>query len=248
MKDLLPELIGIQIGDQFYTKEYLLKQMQKPKTTQSDEYFGVTEAKGIPVVSSRKVAEVFGKRHDNVIRVLDLLKNEVSEEFRDRNFVVSKYKDSYGRKQPEILMTKDGFTMLVMGFTGAKAMRFKEAYIKRFNEMEQFIRSLADVKAEYPEFTDAVMQLHEEPRHYHFSNEINMINRIVLGMDAKKFKEINHINDVPSIRPYLTQEQIEQIKALQRVDIGLCVAIKDFEERKKMLQDYYIRISRKQIA
>lgn len=217
-----------------------------------NDFYGVTERKGIPVVSSRKIAEVFEKRHDNVLRDIDSVKSDLLNggllKFEGANFIHSLYKDSQGKKRPEHLLTKDGFTLLVMGYTGEKATKFKVAYINRFNEMESFIKSLADVKAEYPEFTDAVMQLHEEPKSYHFSNEINMINRIVLGMDAKRFKEVNTLGDVPSIRPYLSSKQLEHIKTLQRVDIGLCVAINDFQERKKVLQGYFNKMILKQIA
>src|SRR5690606_10053082 len=99
----------------------------------------------------------------------------VSAEFNERNFALVTYKDAKGERRPEYLMTKDGFAILAMGFTGKKAMRFKEAYIRRFNEMETFIRSLQAAKMEFPAFTDAIMVAHEEPKHYHFSNEINMI-------------------------------------------------------------------------
>jgi hypothetical protein len=140
-------------------------------------------------------------------------------------------------------MTKDGFVFLVMGYRGKKAAKFKEAYINRFNAMEEFIKSLATAKLEFPAFTDAIMLAHEEPKHYHFSNEINMINRIVLGMDAKQFKEANGLDSkIPSIRPYLSDAQIKGIETLQRVDIGLIVAIPDFQKRKEMLLQHYERL------
>jgi Rha family phage regulatory protein len=218
-----------------------------------NDIYGVTEKKGIPVVSSRKVAEVFEKEHKNVLRTIDE-KIEGSNEdnlvaqFCAANFIKDYYKDR-GKKYPEFLMTRDGFTFISMGFTGAKADRFKIAYINRFNEMESFIRSLLEVKADFPEFTDAVMQLYEEPKHYHFSNELNMINRIVLGVDAKGFKKANGLDDnTQSIRPYLSPQQLEYIKILQRVDIGLCVAIKDYKQRKSILENYFNNIILMKIA
>ena len=63
-----------------------------------------------------------------------------SEEFNRHNFAEITYTDSRGRKQPEYLMTKDGFTILAMGFTGAKAMQFKESYINAFNKMENLLK------------------------------------------------------------------------------------------------------------
>lgn len=90
------------------------------------------------VTSSRLVAEYFHKRHDTVIRAIENL--NCSEEFNRHNFAEITYTDSRGRKQPEYLMTKDGFTILAMGFTGAKAMQFKEAYINAFNKMEHLLK------------------------------------------------------------------------------------------------------------
>src|SRR5690606_14551240 len=118
----------------------------------------------------------------------------------------------------EILMTKDGFVLVAMEIKGAKARKFKEAYIQRFNQMESFIRSLAAAKLEHPAFTDAIMNAHEEPKHYHFSNEADMINRIVLGMSAKQFREAKGIPKGDSIRPYLSTDQIKAVETLQRVD------------------------------
>lgn len=181
------------------------------------------------------MAETFKKEHKNVLRDIENL--DCSDEFRALNFELSSYKSKQNKKMPEYIMTKDGFTFLVMGYRGKKAARFKEAYIQRFNEMEAFIQSLQQAKMEFPAFTKAIMEAHEEPKHYHFSNEINMINRIVLGVSAAKFKEQNGIDKkVHSIRPYLELEQITMIEELQRIDIGLIVAGIEYEERKQVLQ------------
>jgi Rha family phage regulatory protein len=208
--------------------------------------FNLYERKEKAFCSSRQVAEEFGKEHYNVLRDIENL--DCSTEFTALNFEGSKYKDSTGKSNPEYLMTKDGFTFLVMGYRGKKAARFKEAYIQRFNAMETFIKSLAATKIEFPAFTDAIMAAHEEPKHYHFSNEINMIYRIVLGMDAKAFRECHDLMPGVVIKPYLSLAQIQAIETLQRVDIGLIVAVPDFQKRKETLAGYYDRIRRKQIA
>lgn len=88
---------------------------------------------GQPMTTSLKVAEVFGKRHDNVLRKLEAL--ECSPEFTALNFEVSEYTDTTGRKLSMWNMTKDGFIFLVMGFTGKQAAAIKEAYINAFNWM-----------------------------------------------------------------------------------------------------------------
>ncbi|MEK5750208.1 Rha family transcriptional regulator, partial [Acinetobacter nosocomialis] len=69
----------------------------------------------------------------DVLRKLESL--DCSSEFTERNFTLSEYVDSTGRKLPMFEMTKDGFIFLVMGFTGAKAAQIKEAYINTFNHM-----------------------------------------------------------------------------------------------------------------
>lgn len=204
------------------------------------------ERNGKAFCSSRQVAEEFGKEHYNVLRDIENL--DCSPEFNALNFEGVTYKDAKGEKRPEYLMTKDGFTFLVMGYRGKKAARFKEAYIRRFNEMEQFIHSLQAAKMEFPAFTDAIMAAHDEPKHYHFSNEINMIYRIVLGMDAKAFREKHGLQRGEVIRPYLTAEQIRAVETLQRADIGLIFAVPEYDQRKQKLAEFYERLKLKRIA
>ena len=79
------------------------------------------------VVTSLDIAETFEKEHKNVLR--DIRELECSEEFRRLNFEQSEYLNEQSHKQPMYLITRDGFTLLVMGYTGEKAMRFKEGYI-----------------------------------------------------------------------------------------------------------------------
>lgn len=85
--------------------------------------------------TSRDVAAKFEKNHRDVIRSVKNL--DCSEEFTQRNFALSEYKDPTGRTLPQYLMTRDGFTFLAMGFTGPKAAHFKELYIAEFNRMEE---------------------------------------------------------------------------------------------------------------
>lgn len=84
--------------------------------------------------TSIEVADYFGKRHDNVLRVIDNL--GCSEKFNTLNFEVVEYIDNKGEKRRMYRMTRDGFTLVAMGFTSKKAVLFKEAYIEAFNKME----------------------------------------------------------------------------------------------------------------
>lgn len=90
---------------------------------------------GEPVASSRQIADNFEKNHRDVLRAVDNLKEDV------RNFAQMFFEstepDSYGRGQRTYLMNRDGFSLLVMGFTGKAALEWKLKYIQAFNEMEK---------------------------------------------------------------------------------------------------------------
>lgn len=95
---------------------------------------------GVPKTTSLEVARIFGKAHKNILRDIDVLLPQVSDSLGKLNFEPSEYETQnnlgFMVKQPMYKLTKDGFTMLAMGYTGRLAIRFKEAYIRRFNEME----------------------------------------------------------------------------------------------------------------
>lgn len=92
-----------------------------------------------PVTTSLRVAEIFGKRHDDVLKRIRNL--DCGEEFNARNFADVEYLDPKGEVRPAYELTRDGFTLLVMGFTGPKALAFKIAFIERFNAMEAALRN-----------------------------------------------------------------------------------------------------------
>ena len=105
----------------------------------------ITERDGIPVTTSRAVAEQFWKNHKEVLRAIEntitqLKETEEGRAFNERNFAPISLRDAMNREKPAYLLTRDGFTLLAMGFTGAKAVQFKVAYINAFNRMERLIR------------------------------------------------------------------------------------------------------------
>lgn len=121
------------------------------------------EHKEQAVVSSRTVAERFGKRHQAVLYALEgrkctcdgagcakcqgrgyqqlgLLQEISAKSHLSKMFQKSYYDDSMNRSQREYLMNRDGFSLLVMGFTGKEALDWKVKYIQAFNAMESFIK------------------------------------------------------------------------------------------------------------
>jgi Rha family phage regulatory protein len=202
------------------------------------------ERDGRSFCDSLQVAEAFKRQHKHIIRTIEALtepRSGLTDDFRMINFCEAFYRDASGKKNKKYLLTRDGFTMVVMEFKTAKARQFKEMFINRFNQMESFIQTLQATKIEFPAFTEAVLMAHEEPKHYHFSNEINMIYRIILGVDAKKYRETHGIPAGEVIKPYLTGDEIKWIEALQRIDVGLLEAGFDYEMRKRQLETSYTR-------
>lgn len=101
----------------------------------------VAVSNGKVTTTSLKIAEVFCKPHKDVLKAIRSL--ETPEDFNRRNFSPVEYSDAKGEKRPAYCITKDGFTLLAMGFTGAKAMQFKIAYIEAFNAMERELQKLS---------------------------------------------------------------------------------------------------------
>jgi len=86
---------------------------------------------------SRDVSEHFGKNHQHVLEAIRKLTEQTSVEFSTDLFIESTYLDSYNRSQKCYHMTRDGFALLVMGFTGKEALIWKLKYIDAFNKMEK---------------------------------------------------------------------------------------------------------------
>ena len=209
----------------------------------------VIEVKGTPKTTSLTVAKLTQKRHDNILKDIDDLISKCSQDFKLLNFKELKRRTKTGEYR-YFEMTKDGFTMLAMGYTGKQFIEFKEKYIQKFNDMENGITSKLLAKEEFPQLTDNIQLMHEEPKPYHYSNELDMINRIVTGKSASQIRKENGLEKGTSIRPYLKEFEIEMILKLQRADVGMVLSIPNFEDRKYQLKKYFsmLRDNKKQLT
>ena len=91
------------------------------------------------LTNSLLVAQKFGKRHGDILRSVDSL---ISTDAKLRSFFqTTTYRDSKGEARPMFIMNRDGFSLLVMGFTGDKALKFKLDFIDAFNKMEEAIKT-----------------------------------------------------------------------------------------------------------
>lgn len=112
----------------------------------------VTSYNGVLVADSLEVADRFGKAHKNVVRDIENLMDGIEanrlkiEPIAEKEyFIPDFYTDKRNREQKRYKLTRDGFSLLVMGFTGPAALHWKLLYIEAFNKMEQALRSNVDI-------------------------------------------------------------------------------------------------------
>lgn len=101
--------------------------------------------------TSLQIAEVFEKRHDLVLRAIDNLPND---DFKNSNFKFDTYFDKKGEQRRMFSLTRDCFSLLVMGFTGEKAYQWKIEFIKAFNMMEAELKRQGVIR-----YTDKIAEL-----------------------------------------------------------------------------------------
>lgn len=136
--------------------------------------------------TSLDIAAVFNKRHDNIIAKIETFPKD---SFTDLNFKASKYIDSTGRILPCYKITRDAFSLLVMGFTGQKAYKWKIEFIKAFNEMEKRLRNIEYEKHDKLAFRQSLgykSQLAQQKQKY--ENEIKAL-KYDLEQSKNNFKD-----------------------------------------------------------
>lgn len=200
----------------------------------------------VTAVTSLDVAETFEKEHRRVLQ--DIREMNCSEEFRLHNFVQSSYENSQGHKQPLFLMTRDGFTLLVMGYSGEKAMKFKEAYIRQFNAMEKVLigklREREKGIAVRQALTNAIQVSQENERmHGHaYSTYTNVIYKAVFGKDARQLREEFRIGKKENLRDYFTQEDLKSIQSKEMLVSGLIDCGWGYDQIKRFLLEQSMKL------
>lgn len=181
----------------------------------------------VTVVSSLDVAETFDKEHRNVLADIRKIEGDISSAEFSALFYETTYKASNGKTNPMYLMNRDGFTLLVMGYTGEKAMQFKLAYIKQFNAMEQALQGKLIERekgiAVRQSLTKALQQSAENERmHGHaYSTYTNCIYKVLFGMNTKQLREKLGISGNENLRDFLSEEELRAIQSMECLVSGL---------------------------
>ncbi|EPL9572152.1 Rha family transcriptional regulator [Providencia rettgeri] len=208
----------------------------------------IKKANGQPVVTTDIIASEFGRQHKNVLQDVRSLID--SGHLGELDFKPSSYITKQKKELPCYELTERGFLIVMPFIGGEKArdgqVRLVDSFIQ-FREKAareakvQIERNIA--RMEYKPMTDAVkeskIQEGKEPAHYHFSNEADLINRIVLGVSSAKFRKDNDIGKTEPIRDYLSHQQIHAITELQRANTVFISMSWDFEQRKELLKGLF---------
>ncbi|MCR8744500.1 phage regulatory protein/antirepressor Ant [Romboutsia lituseburensis] len=161
----------------------------------------IIEVNEVQVVSSREIASNFRKEHSKVIRSIEEIIEQMdtsSQNWRHL-FIESLYEDSYKREQKEYLITKSGFSLLAMGFTGKKALQWKLKYIDTFNKMEQIIKDNLQQQIEVNEplviFARAVMKSSDTTDMNTFAKLLNSKDLKINGKEIGQKKLFAFLRD-----------------------------------------------------
>ncbi|CUU80012.1 Rha family transcriptional regulator [Campylobacter hyointestinalis] len=137
--------------------------------------------------TSHQIAEVFDKGHHNILRLISNLPND---EFFMQNFQESFYINKQNKRQPCYNLTRDGFSLLVMGFTGQKAYRWKIEFIKAFNKMEAMIKAAKhndlNLQSKFTEILSALKEKSNEADEYKAKYYESLENEVVLLRQVAK--------------------------------------------------------------
>ncbi|EAK6079908.1 hypothetical protein E5J09_05285 [Campylobacter coli] len=165
-------------------------------------------------INSLDLAKVFNKNHRHILQTT---KNQPQNDFTESNFILSTYKDKKGELRPCYNLTRDGFSLLVMGFTGEKAYKWKIEFIKAFNEMEKRLRNIEYEKHDKLAFRQSLgykSQLAQQKEHY--ENKIK-----ALKYDLEHKKEL-------SFKRKLSKEELLELRKILARDYGI-LCIKEWE-------------------
>ncbi|HEC1884097.1 TPA: Rha family transcriptional regulator [Campylobacter jejuni] len=165
-------------------------------------------------INSLDLAKVFNKNHKDV---LETIKNQPQNDFTESNFILSTYKDKKGELRPCYNLTRDAFSLLVMGFTGKKAYKWKIEFIKAFNEMEKRLRNIEYEKHDKLAFHQSLgykSQLKQQKEKY--ENKIK-----ALKYDLEKKKQL-------SFKRKLSNEELLELRKILAKDYNM-LCFKEWE-------------------
>ena len=205
--------------------------------------------------SSRQVADKFEKEHRHVLESIDKMKEQLSTAEFSALFMEGKYVASNGKKNKEYFMTRDGFSLLVMGFTGEKVLRWKLDYIKAFNEMEKELKRLYSERQKWEIerqkgilvrhiLADTIkMKVTDSPhKKCMYPNYTKLIYKTIFGKTMKELQEQYGVKGKESIREYVTADELKQIESMEMLVSSLISCGWGYDQIKGFIQENSVKM------
>lgn len=194
-------------------------------------------------MSSREIAKLTGKRHDNV--VTDILKMLGELDMHAPDFSGT-YKTARGNSYTEYHLNKELTDTLITGYS----IPLRHKVIQRWHALEAKQAALDEAKIarqrarlEAPALADAVKHSRQavgkDTKHYHYSNEFDLINRVVVGSSSKQLRDIRGCRDSEPLRDLLTPGEIKAVEHMQRLNASLIDVGMPYQERKAKLEQVF---------
>lgn len=203
----------------------------------------------ILTANSRNVAEHFEKQHKDV---LESIRNLTAENSATKSMFIETSFESRGKFYPQYELTRDGFSLLVMGFTGSKALEWKLKYIEAFNEMERELKRLFEERKRTEierakgiiirhVLTDTIkMKIADSPnKKFAYPNYTKLIYRTIFGKSLKELQADFGVKPKETIRDYMTAEQLKEVESMEMLVSSLINLGMSYDEIKSFIQQKY---------
>jgi Rha family phage regulatory protein len=198
------------------------------------------------ITTSLKVAEVFEKEHKNVLQSIE---NLVADNSAAKFFRLTTYKNR-GKEYPMYEMDRDGFSLLVMGFTGEKALQWKIKYIEAFNKMESELKRLYTERQQWQIerdkgvvirhiLTDTIkMKITESPnKRFAYPNYTNLIYRNLFGKTAKELESDYGVKAKENLRDFFTGDDLAKVQSMEMLVSSLINCGWGYQQIKEFIQN-----------
>lgn len=217
------------------------------------------------LTTSRKIAEKFQKEHHEVIYAIEGRISENAKDVKIKNkgiinelieagishvedyFILSEY-ESRGKKYKEYLVTRDGFSLLAMGFTGSEAVKWKLEYISAFNAMENELKRIYTERQQWQIerdkgvvirhiLTDTIKMKIADSSHKRFAypNYTNLIYRTLFNKSAKELEQEYGVKPKENLRDYFTGGDLEKVQSAEMLISSLISCGWGYKEIKDFL-------------
>lgn len=209
------------------------------------------------ITTSLKVAETFTyfdeeerkqytREHKAILRAIREL--NCSDKFRGEHFSPSNYMDARGKKQPCVEMDRDGFMLLVMGFSDPKSMYFKEKYIDAFNAMENELKRIYTERQQWQIerdkgvvirhiLTDTIkLKIADSPhKRFAYPNYTNLIYKTLFGKTAKELEKEYGVKPKENLRDFFTGEALSCVQSMEMLVSSLIGCGWGYEQIKEFI-------------